>query len=451
MQRCMQVSELAGSQLYDYLLIESTGISEPLPVAQTFAFADSQGRRLDEVAMIDTMVTVVDSEALLPALMSLETLQQIRGGGAHMNDTRSLAQLMVDQLEFANVVVLNKMDRVTSVEAAALDALVRRLNARCRVIRTTRCDVDVSDVVGTGLFDMATESQSERWLAELSSVHTPETDEYGISSFVYRSSRPFHPVRLHELLSCFGKAPLSELSCIAPASDAAVVVSELPPPAASPLRSVVRSKGFVWLANANGRKIDWQSVGERVQLDAAEPFLAAVPQDCWTDPERAEAQRLSASAGFEWDPRFGDRRTELVLIGVRMQHAAARLALDSACLHESEMDEYPNSWRKLPDPFFGGQARCVCTAHRAMRLACGFPARCTLPLHAGSRCVLHRRAVRPSSPGCAGRCGRVPVAGLAPWMLPGLRCAIDVSFHRTSCTCLGRWPRRRMPCVRLLN
>ena len=347
------MSELAGSRLYDYLLIESTGISEPLPVAQTFAFADSQGRRLDEVAQLDTMVTVVDSEALLPALKSLQTLQQSPGGGSHANDTRSLAQLMVDQLEFANVVVLNKMDRVTAVEAAALFALVRRLNAQCRVIRTTHCNVDVSDVVGTALFDMAEESTSERWLAELSSVHTPETDEYGISSFVYRSSRPFHPVRLQELLRCFGSAPLSELRCSAAASDAAVVADM---EAASPLRTVVRSKGFVWLANANGRKIDWHSVGERVQLEAAEPFLAAVPRDCWSDAERAEALRLSAVSGFKWDPRFGDRRTELVLIGVRMQHAAAREALDCACLQESEMDEYPASWRKLADPFFGGQA-----------------------------------------------------------------------------------------------
>jgi len=194
-----EVARLASEDRFDYLLIESTGISEPLPVAQTFTFEDEQGRSLSEMARLDTMVTVVDALNLPRELHEADRLED-RGESAGEGDERTVADLLVDQIEFADVIVLSKCDLAGEDGARAAEATVRALNRRARIIRANHGVVPLGDVLDTGLFDMEEAEQSAAWIAELTTEHAPETEEYGIGSFVYRARRPFHPARFMQYI-----------------------------------------------------------------------------------------------------------------------------------------------------------------------------------------------------------------------------------------------------------
>jgi G3E family GTPase len=309
-----EVASLASQGRFDYLLIEGTGIAEPLPVAQTFTFADESGRSLADLARLDTMVTVVDALTFLDHLHSEDDLAD-RHLSAGEGDTRSIADLLTDQVEFADVVVINKCDLVTADQLRRVQAAVRSLNTKAKMVLTSFGRVPLEQVLGTGLFDMETASRSARWVQELNAEHTPETEEYGVSSSVFTARRPFHPQRLHDLLVTGG------------------------------LRTI-RSKGFVWLANRHDLVGLWSQAGGSFRLEPAGVWWASrsTPAEA-TDPEN-RAYLESA-----WREPWGDRRQQVVLIGVDFDHATQSRELEACLLTDQEMALGPQGWLDLDDPF----------------------------------------------------------------------------------------------------
>jgi G3E family GTPase len=305
-----EVRRLAAEQRFDYLLIESTGISEPLPVAATFAVRDEQGASLSDVAKLDTLVTVVDAASLLNDFASSDLLRD-RGESLGAQDERALVDLITDQIEFANVIVLNKLDRLQIDERRKARALVRALNPTANVIGSEWGRVPLGVILDTGAFDFEKAQAAPGWARELRGEHTPETQEYGIRSFVYRARRPFHPQRLMQLFH-----------------------SDWP--------GVVRSKGFFWLATRMEWVGEMSQAGGMLQHKAVGFWWAAAP----------EMERLRASESIEdWDPNFGDRRQEIAIIGIDMDEAALRRRLDACLLSDAEMACGVRAWRSLPDPF----------------------------------------------------------------------------------------------------
>ena len=308
-----EVARLGREGRFDYLLIESTGISEPLPVAQTFTFVAEDGTSLSSVARLDTMVTVVDASAFPAGLEAHETLADL-SMGAGEEDDRSLASLLVEQVEFADVIVLNKIDLATPAQRHAVEARVRALNPDARLVPAIRGQVPVKEILGTGLFDMDAAVQRPAWAQELDGTHTPETEEYGIGSFVYRARHPFHPRRLRDWLDAGWPG-------------------------------VVRAKGWFWVASRPNLTAEFQLSGNTWQSDILGMWYAAVPpEDRGLDPE-VEAELLSL-----WHPEYGDRRQELVLIGIGMDEAALRAGFDAALLTEEERRD-PATWGELEHPF----------------------------------------------------------------------------------------------------
>ena len=310
----IEVGRLARDGRFDQLVIESTGISEPLPVAETFTFEGEDGRSLCEVARLDTMVTVVDAFNFLRDYSARERLRE-RGESMGEDDQRTVVDLLVEQIEFCDVLVLNKLDLVSSEERARLLALLRRLNPRARIELAEFGRVALARVLGTGLFDFEAAARAPGWLQQLRGTHLPESDEYGIASFVYRARRPFHPQRFFDL-----------------------VESEWP--------GVVRSKGFFWLASHPTLAGSWSQAGAIARHGPAGQWWAAVPTEHW--PEDAEALALIRA---QWDERTGDARQELVLIGMDMDEAALRARLDQCLLSDAEMAGGPDRWRAWPTPF----------------------------------------------------------------------------------------------------
>jgi G3E family GTPase len=310
----IEVARLAGEGKFDSLLIESSGISEPMPVAATFSFRDEDGKSLSDVASLDTMVTVVDSLNFLREYGSSEDLRQ-RGVALSEDDQRTLVDLLVEQVEFANVLLLSKTDLVSAQELARLKAIVHHLNPEARIVAAEHGRVQLEDVLDTGLFDDVKASLSAGWAKELAGEHTPETLEYGISSFVFRSRRPFHPQRLHDFL-----------------------YSEWP--------GVIRSKGLLWVASRDADVISWSQAGASCRTERAGYWWAAIAKAGWPDDEDT-----LAGIRAEWQGPYGDRRQELVLIGVKMDEASLRSQLDACLLTRSEMRAGPNAWRLLSDPF----------------------------------------------------------------------------------------------------
>jgi G3E family GTPase len=312
----LEVRKLAAEGRFDYLLIESSGISEPLPVAETFTFEDESGQSLSQVARLDTLVTVVDAKNFLADWHSVEDLRA-RQVALGEEDERSVADLLVEQIEFANVLVVSKLDLVSLADGERLQAMLRHLNPDARIVPADRGRVPLSAVLGTGLFNFAKAAEAPGWLKELRGQHTPETIEYGIRSFVYRARRPFHPERLWELLDDYAA-----------------------------WKGVLRSKGFLWLATRMELAGLWSHAGASASCSVAGAWYAALPEAHW--PEGA-AQRAQIRA--DWCEPWGDRRQELVFIGVDVDEAELRKKLDAALLTPHELSVGPERWLELNDPF----------------------------------------------------------------------------------------------------
>jgi G3E family GTPase len=307
-----EVSRLAREGRFDYLLIESTGISEPLPVAATFTFIDETGNSLSEVARLDTMVTVVDATKFLEDIRSVDDLRD-RRLALGSEDERTLSDLLIDQIEFANVIVINKVDLVEAGEIERLEALIQHLNPAAEVVRSRHGRVPLYTILNTKLFDMEAAESSAGWIRELNGIHTPETEEYGISSFVYRARRPFHPQRLEALTD--GGFP-----------------------------NVLRAKGFLWLASRHDDLILFSIAGKTLTFEPQAHWLAVAPED---DQDEETREYI----GKVWEPQYGDRRQEIVFIGMQMNREAIEAQLDAALLEDDEMSGGPDAWRQFDDPF----------------------------------------------------------------------------------------------------
>lgn len=310
----VEVGKLAKEGRFDYLLIESSGISEPLPVAETLTFEGEEGG-LSDFARLDTMVTVVDAYNFPREMGSDEELVE-RGIGLNDDDDRSIAHLLVEQVEFADVIILNKIDLVSPDDLARVESILHHLNPTAKVIRAHKGQVLPHDILNTGRFDLSQASEFPEWLhGDHDHDHSP-AEEYGISSFVYRARRPFHPQRLMEALE------------------------------GPDLDSVLRSKGLFWLATRHNIIGFWSQAGEVVNLEAAGLWWDAVPKRDWPDDPEFLREIESVSEG-----EYGDRRQELVIIGADMDHTSVRTALDSCLLTDDELALGWKGWRKLPDPF----------------------------------------------------------------------------------------------------
>jgi G3E family GTPase len=310
----IEVARLASEGRFDYLLIESTGISEPMPVAATFLFEDIDGQSLSSLARLDTMASVVDAATFLDRFDHLEELTDL-GLERDDEDDRSVVDLVVDQVEFANVIVISKPDLVSDQHLQKVVAMVRRLNPDAQLVLAENGDVPLEAVLDTGLFDEVEGETAPGWAQILNEELQPETEEYGITSFVYRHRWPFHPKRLARELN------------------------EAWP-------GVLRSKGFFWLASRPDIQAMWSHAGLSVMLEPLASWYAATPEDEWeleTDEERAELEA-------RWDPLLGDRQTEIVFIGIDMDEAAIRSRLDACVLTGREFEKGPEKWLKFRDP-----------------------------------------------------------------------------------------------------
>lgn len=312
----VEVAQLADEQRFDYLLIESTGVSEPLPVAETFTFEDEMGRSLSSVAQLDTMVTVVDAYNFPRLMAEAEDLKD-KNMEVGEDDERNIANLLIDQVEFSNVIVVTKTDLLDLSQAHALLATLRRLNPGAEVLVADHGKIDPGAILGTSKFDMAEAAKAPGWLAELRGEHVPETEEYGIGSFVYRARRPFHPQRLYDFLAKGWRHG-----------------------------NLVRSKGYFWLASRFDQAGSWSQAGGIMNHGFAGLFWSAMPKDEW--PEQAEHRAVIES---RCEPPYGDRRQEIVFIGQGLEEEQATRALDACLLDEKELVAGPNSWKQFPDPF----------------------------------------------------------------------------------------------------
>jgi G3E family GTPase len=310
-----EVRALAEDGRFDYLVIESTGVSEPLPVAATFSFRDEDGNCLGDVARIDTMVTVVDALNLLNDFSSADFLAD-RGETAGEGDDRRLVNLLVEQIEFADVVIVNKASAVSAEHLTLVKQLVASLNADARIVECDFSRAPLDMIMGTGLFDEQQAENHPLWAKELYGYanHRPETEEYGVESFVYRARRPFDPARFTRLLS--GAA----------------------------LNTVIRAKGHFWLATRPDFLGELAIAGTQKTVSRMGRWWAAVPKNRWPDDGSFEEFVLK-----HWDPVWGDRRQELVFIGIGMDRRRIGAALD-ACL-VPEHDYVPDIWARLDDPF----------------------------------------------------------------------------------------------------
>lgn len=309
-----EVRRLADEGRFDYLLIESTGIAEPLPVAATFDFRDEAGDSLSDVARLDTMVTVVDAINLLRDFSSHDFLAD-RGEVMGEGDTRTLANLLTDQIEFANVVILNKCGDAGVDRVDAARKIIRALNPDARLIETDHSRVDADAIFGTRLFDFDRAQEHPLWAKELYGFahHTPETEEYGINSFVYRARRPFDPERVHAVLN-----------------------GDLP--------GVIRAKGHFWLATRPNWVAEFSLAGAVSSVTPLGGWWASVPRERW--PTHPDAL---AEAARHWQEPWGDRRQEIVFIGAGMNRDALTEALDAALVDTAGY--VPHLWADLHDPF----------------------------------------------------------------------------------------------------
>ena len=306
----IEVEKLASENRFDYLIIESTGISEPIPVAQTFSFESEDGTiDLSKFSYVDTMVTVVDSYNFLKDFSSPEYLTD-RDLSDIDGDDRTIVNLLTDQVEFANVILLNKVDLVSTSELKLLSEIIHKLNPEAKLIKTNHSKVDLDEVMNTNMFDFEKAEASAGWIKELENEHIPETEEYGIGSFVFRSKSPFHPVRFLSF-----------------------VTENFP-------TNIIRSKGLFWIASRSSQALVWSSAGGSVKADPAGVWWDSMPFN----------ERINYSSFVNnqdeiesaWDVDFGDRKTELVFIGKSLDVKSITNVLESCLLTEDELIAWKN-------------------------------------------------------------------------------------------------------------
>jgi G3E family GTPase len=316
----VEVRKLAEAGRFDYLLIESTGISEPLPVAETFTFDDEHGVSLSQVARLDTMVTVVDAVNFLQDYEEAQSLQE-RGESLGEDDERSVADLLIEQVEFADVILISKTDLIDASALGQLTGILRSLNTRARIEPIRNGAVDLQKVLGTGLFSFDEAAKAPGWQKELRGEHVPETQEYGISSFVYQARRPFHPRKFHDFLH----QPWNE---------------------GAMQGRLLRSKGYFWLATRPEYAGQWNQAGGIARYDVAGLFWKALPESQW--PQEQESRDYIRS---KWQEPFGDMRQELVFIGQGLDREDLCQQLDNCLLSDDELLAGIQAWKQLPDPF----------------------------------------------------------------------------------------------------
>ena len=312
----IEINKLAEEKKFDYLVIESTGISEPLPVAETFTFEDENGVSLSDAANLDTMVTVVDAVNFIKDYEEAKYLQET-GESLGEDDERSVADLLVDQIEFADVILISKTDLVEDKDIDKLKAIIKTLNTQAEIIPIKEGNIEIDKVLNTGLFDFAKAKEAPGWLKEMRGEHIPETEEYGISSFVYEARRPFNPAKFFQFLH--GTKDYGKL---------------------------IRSKGFFWLATRPEFAGQWSQAGGIAHYGFAGMFWMAVPKKDWPEDEE-----YLESIREQWVEPFGDMRQELVFIGQNLDKRKMIDRLNSCLLTEEEVLKGKSYWATLEDPF----------------------------------------------------------------------------------------------------
>ena len=312
----IEINKLAEEKKFDYLVIESTGISEPLPVAETFTFEDENGVSLSDAANLDTMVTVVDAVNFIKDYEEAKYLQET-GESLGEDDERSVADLLVDQIEFADVILISKTDLVEDKDIDKLKAIIKTLNTQAEIIPIKEGNVEIDKVLNTGLFDFAKAKEAPGWLKEMRGEHIPETEEYGISSFTYTARRPFLPEKFYNFLHSTEK-----------------------------YGKLIRSKGFFWLGSRLEYAGQWSQAGGIARYGFAGMFWRSVPKQDWPTDEQT-----LASIKANWVEPFGDMRQELVFIGQGLDELAIKKALDECLVSEDDMLKGEEFWTNLDDPF----------------------------------------------------------------------------------------------------
>jgi len=312
----LEVNNMAKEGKFDYLVIESTGISEPLPVAETFTFADEDGVSLSDVATLDTMVTVVDAVNFLKDYEEAKYLQEA-GESLGEEDERSVADLLVDQVEFADVLLISKTDLVEPSDVDRLTAILKTLNTNARIIPISHGNVSIDKVLSTGLFDFERAQQAPGWLKEMRGEHVPETEEYGISSFTYVARRPFYPEKFYHFLHNFEK-----------------------------FGKLIRSKGFFWLASRPEFAGQWSQAGGIARYGFGGMFWKAIPKEDWPDDND-----YLATIEKQWEEPFGDMRQELVFISQGIDRSSMTAALNDCLLSDNDLLKGKQYWITLSDPF----------------------------------------------------------------------------------------------------
>ncbi len=311
-----EVTNLANQGRFDYLVIESTGISEPLPVAETFTFADENGISLSDVADLDTMVTVVDAVNFLKDFEEAKYLKD-KGESLGEDDERSVADLLVDQVEFADLILISKTDLIDDQALKKLVVIIKTLNTKAKIIPIIKGEVQLDEVLNTGLFDFEEAQQAPGWLKEMRGEHIPETEEYGIASFCYEARKPFHPEKFLDFLHSTQK-----------------------------YGKLIRSKGYFWLATRPEFAGQWSQAGGIAHYGFAGMFWKAVPEKDWPQDEE-----YLASIKKQWVEPFGDMRQELVFIGQNLDQKQIIKKLDECLLTEEELLKGRAYWESLNDPF----------------------------------------------------------------------------------------------------
>ncbi|EGG17655.1 COBW domain-containing protein [Cavenderia fasciculata] len=311
----VEVTKLAKSKKFDYLLIESSGISEPLPVAETFTFEGEEAKTLNEMTRLDTMVTVVDASTWMSEFKSGDTLAD-KNMGATEEDDRTIVDLLIDQVEFANVIILNKCDLVETAQLNHLEGLIRHINPDAKIIRSQFSKVPLKSILNTRLFNFEHASQNPGWLQEARGTHVPETLEYGISNFTYKARRPFHPERVESVI------------------ERGVTI----------FKSVLRSKGFMWIASTPELIGLWNLAGISLTLTNAGYWLADLKKHEYPPAD------MVATIKKSWEEPHGDRRQEVVFIGVDLDKDLIQQELDKCLLTDEEMKLGKTEWVTWNDP-----------------------------------------------------------------------------------------------------